>query len=79
MGRAYAGILGPIGFGTVIARSLVNGEHVEAALVAAPFALFTFAAIGYVVGVIADRTIVDAIETKFHAQLQADDSAQSAG
>ncbi len=78
MGRVYAGILGPISFGVVIARSLIDGGNTESALQSAPLMLFVFAAIGYVIGSIADKTIVEAIETKFHAELQAIERASTA-
>ena len=78
MGRRYAGILGLISFGVVVARSLVEGGSVESALRAAPVALLAFAAIGYGIGFIAERTIVEAIEANFHAQLQAEETASIA-
>ena len=71
MGRVYAGILGLLAFGTVIARSLLHGGNVESALFTASWTLFAFAALGYIIGSIAERTIVEAIEIKFHAQWQA--------
>ena len=77
MGRTYAGILGPVSFGIVVARSLIGGDSVESTLYAAPLALFAFAAIGYVIGFIADRTIVEAIETQFHTRLQAKGTAEA--
>ena len=78
MGRTYAGILGPISVGVVVARCLVQGGSVESALYAAPLALFAFAFIGYIIGSIAERTIVEAIEAKFHAQLRAEEEARTA-
>jgi hypothetical protein len=78
MGRTYAGILGPIAFGVIVARCLAQGGNVASALCAAPLALFAFAFIGYIIGSIAERTIVEAIEAKFHAQLQAEEGARSA-
>ena len=75
MGRKYAGILGPISFGTVIARSIIQGGDANEALVTACVTLFAFAIIGYIVGVIAERTIVEAIQVKFHAQWQATETA----
>jgi hypothetical protein len=78
MGRAYAGILGPLAFGTVIARSLVRGGNVESALITASWTLFAFAALGYIIGSIAERTIVEAIEMRFHARWQALESARYA-
>jgi tetrahydromethanopterin S-methyltransferase subunit C len=70
MGRTYAGILGPISFGTVIARALLDGMSAESALVTAAVALFVFAAIGYVVGILAERIVVEGIESRFRAQWQ---------
>ena len=75
MGRTYAGILGLLAFGTVIARSLVRGGNVDAALVTASGTLFAFAALGYIIGSIAERTIVEAIEIQFHTRWQALESA----
>ena len=77
MGRVYAGILGPISFGVVVARSLVDSDRVDTALYTAPIALFAFAAIGYVIGFIAERTITEGVEARFHAQLRAHESAQN--
>ena len=74
MGRKYAGILGPISFGTVIARSVIQGGDADSALMVACATLFAFAAIGYIVGTIAERTIVEAIQVKFHAKWQATDA-----
>ena len=76
MGRMYAGILGPLAFVMIVARSLIEGGSAEAALHAAPLALFAFAAIGYIIGSIAERTIVESIETRFHAQWQAEELAR---
>ena len=78
MGRSYAGILGPIAFGVVVARSLFNGDSVESALGTAPAALCLFAALGYVIGLAAEKTVVEAVETEFHAKLQAEGTADTA-
>ena len=78
MGRTYAGILGLLAFGTVIARCLVRGGNVESALWTASWTLFAFAALGYIIGSIAERTIVEAIEIKFHTDWQALESANHA-
>jgi hypothetical protein len=77
MGRTYAAILGPVAFGAVVARGLISGD-VDGTLCAAPWALFIFAAIGYVIGWIAERTITEAVEARFHAQLQAEETADTA-
>jgi hypothetical protein len=50
----------------------------ESALMAATCALFAFAALGYIIGSIAERTIVESIESDFHAQWQALEAAHHA-
>jgi hypothetical protein len=75
MGRAYAGIFGLLAFGTVIARSLVRGGNMDTALITASWTLFVFAILGYIIGSIAERTIVEAVEITFHAQFRAVESA----
>lgn len=70
MGRTYAGILGPLSFVTVIARSIVDGRSAESALLTAALALFVFASIGYIVGSIAERAVMETIETQFRDHWQ---------
>ena len=70
MGRTYAGILGPISFGTVIASNLIDGGSIESAMIFGSLALFAFAAIGYVVGVVAERIVVEAITLRFRSGYQ---------
>ncbi len=77
MGRTYAGILGPISFGTVVARNLIDGGSVESTMITASLALFAFAAIGYVVGVLAERIIVEAITTRFRAGYRAQEAVHA--
>ncbi|MHB0955748.1 MAG: hypothetical protein ACYC6N_26815 [Pirellulaceae bacterium] len=48
------------------------------AVITASGTLFAFAAIGYIIGSIAERTIVEAIGNKFHAQWQASEAATQA-
>ncbi|NLX55951.1 MAG: hypothetical protein GXY58_12640 [Planctomycetaceae bacterium] len=78
MGRSFAGTLGLLAFGTVIARCLLRGGNMDATLLTASWTLFAFAALGYIIGSIAERTVVEATETRFHAQWQAAESASSA-
>jgi hypothetical protein len=65
MGRAYAGILGPLAFALVIARSAASGGGMEATLLAASLALFAFAAVGYLAGQMADYLVRDTVRTQF--------------
>lgn len=77
MGRAYAGILGPLSFGTVIARNLIDGGSVESAMIFASLALFAFAAIGFVIGTIAERIVVEAITTRFQTAYRAHEASHA--
>ncbi len=61
MGRAYAGILGPLAVVTVVARCLVHGGETGAAVVTASGMLFVFSALGYIIGSVAERTVVEAL------------------
>lgn len=61
MGRAYAGILGPLAVVTVVARCLVQGGETDAAVVTASLLLFVFSALGYIIGSVAERTVVEAL------------------
>lgn len=78
MGRIYAGILGPLAFAAIIARSLLCGGEAGQTLFAASLALFGFAALGYIIGSVAERTIVEAIGNRFHVQWTARDGASNA-
>jgi len=69
MGRAYAGILGPLACAIVIARGVVSGSGVEATLLAACGGLFAFAALGYVVGQVADYLIRDSVRSQFQSAM----------
>jgi len=69
MGRAYAGILGPLAFGLVVARGVLAGGSVEATLLAASASLFVFAALGYVAGQTADYLIRDSVRGQFQSAM----------
>ena len=68
MERSYAGILGSIAMVTVMAHSLIHGHNILATLYAAPLALFAFAGVGLLIGYLADRTIVESIESRYRAR-----------
>jgi hypothetical protein len=71
MGRAYAGILGPLAFALVSARGVLAGSGVEQALLAACAALFVFAVIGYLAGQTADYLVRESVRTQFQAAMAA--------
>lgn len=70
MGRMYAGILGTAAFATVTARGVVNGNGIEATVPVACACLFTFAAIGGLAGMLADRVVRESVTTRVNQQLR---------
>jgi hypothetical protein len=66
MGRAYAGILGPLAFALLAARGVGSGWGAEPTLLAAIAALFVFAALGYVTGQLADYLVNQSVRTQFN-------------
>ena len=76
MGRTYAGILGPLAFTTILARSVINISSVESTLLFATVCLFLFAGIGYVVGRMADSIVLEAVKANFDRELQVRDAEQ---
>ena len=69
MGRAYAGTLGPLACGVILARGLVHGGGFEATILSACGGLFLFAGIGYVAGRLAELVIRDSVRTQFQTAL----------
>jgi len=67
MGRAYAGILGPLAFALVAARGVILGSGVEGTFLAASAASFVFAAVGYVAGQTADHLVRESVRTQFRS------------
>ena len=71
MGRAYAGILGPLAFALVCARGVLATGGMEATLLAAMAALFVFAGIGYLAGQTADYLVRESVRTQFQTAMAA--------
>ncbi len=74
MGRKYAGVLGLLAFGLILARGLLQGSDAEACLAAACGGLFGFAAVGLVAGILADRFTGEAVKARFEAALKSMDA-----
>ena len=77
MGRMYAGILGPLAFTTILARSVIGTSSVESTMMLATVCLFLFAGIGYVAGQVADSIVLEAVKAKFDKELQARNAVDS--
>ena len=60
MGRIYAGILGLTAFLTLLFRGLLAGSYGASQLPIAAGMMFLFAAIGWMIGTIAEQTIFEA-------------------
>ena len=71
MGPSYAGILGTLAYIIVILRGVLQGYAVEGTIKLSILLLFVFAAIGYVIGKIAESTIEDSIQVQLQRELEA--------
>ena len=71
MGRTYAGILGPLAFTTILARSVISAGSVESTMMFATVCLFLFAGIGYIAGQVADAIVLEAVKANFAKELRA--------
>jgi hypothetical protein len=71
MGRAYAGILGPLACALVSAQGVLAAGGAEATLWAAMAALFVFAGIGYLAGQTADYLVRESVRTQFQSAMAA--------
>jgi hypothetical protein len=71
MGRAYAGVMGPLAFLMVVVRSLSRAGAVESTVFQAAVGLFAFAAIGYVIGQLAGWIVDDSVRAQLAAEMAA--------
>jgi hypothetical protein len=69
MARAYAGVLGSLACGMILARGLLAGGGLESTIAAACAALFAFAALGWTAGQLAERFVAESVRARFQAAL----------
>ena len=69
VGRIYAGVLGPLAVVVVVIRGLRRGAATETTMLAGALCLLGFAALGYIVGRIADGIVDDSAQTKVEFEL----------
>jgi hypothetical protein len=74
--RIYAGILGPLAFITSLIRGVMHGGTTESVLWTAWFCLLVFAAMGYVIGWIGQRTVEEAVSSRMAAEMAARKAAR---
>ena len=78
MGRAYAGVLGPLAFVTLLVRGLIRGWPAESALSAAWLGLVAMALVGLVVGRLAGWIVDDSVRSRMLAEMAAQEEARQA-
>ncbi len=70
MGKVYAGVLGLLACGMILARGLAAGSNLESTIATACAALFGFAALGWIAGQLAERFVEESVRARFQAALQ---------
>lgn len=70
MARLFAGILGPLAMLTITTSGLIHGRTSQSVAWTAWIALIVFAAIGYVLGWIANWTVEDSVQAVISAHLE---------
>ena len=73
MAHVYAGILGPLAFLTAVARGLIHHGKPESVLLTAWLSLMAFAAVGYIVGWIAEQVVRDSVYGRISNEVAATD------
>ncbi len=79
MAHLFAGILGPLAMLTITTSGLIHGRTSQSVAWAAWMALIVFAAIGYVLGWIANRTVEDSVRAAISAHLDSELEPDAAG
>ncbi len=78
MGRAYAGVLGPLAFVAMLLRGLRHNWPAESALLAAWLGLVALAAVGLVIGRLAGWIVEEAVRGRMMAEMAAQEAARTA-
>ncbi len=78
MARAYSGVLGAVAMSFVIVRGLWFGMLADEILSMCLVVFGLFAAVGYVIGTIADRTVCESVEKRFRSEIARLQAASSA-
>jgi hypothetical protein len=74
--RTYAGILGPLALFIALAHGLVHAAQPDAILLVGWCSLLVFAAVGYLVGWIAGRTVEESVGATIQAELAREPSPE---
>ena len=79
MARSYAGILGPLALVISLLHGLLRGGSSDSVLWTGWWNLLVFAAVGGVVGWLAERIVADAVHGRIAAELAARPAAPAGG
>ena len=69
MGRAYAGILGPLAMAVVICRGWLGSGGIESTLTSAIAFLAVFSLVGALIGQLAQSIVDESVRSKLEQQL----------
>jgi hypothetical protein len=78
LGRAYAGILGPLAFIAVVIRGWRLGWPAESMLLSAWLAFVALALVGLAVGRLAGWIVDESVQTRMLAEMAAREAARQA-
>ena len=78
MGPSYAGILGPIAFVAMLIRGVVGGGSANSVLLSSTVSLISFAAIGYVIGRLAEQIVLESVKQRFDREIKLHDKVATA-
>jgi hypothetical protein len=75
MGRAYAGILGPLAMAVVICRGWLGSGGIESTLTSAITFLAVFSIVGALIGQLAQSIVDDSVQSKLQLELSRTENA----
>lgn len=78
MARTYAGILGSLALLASLARGFLHAQSTDTMLLTAWCSLVAFAAVGYVVGGMAARTVDESVIAAVQSELAQEKSSEEA-
>jgi hypothetical protein len=65
MARSYAGVLGTLACGVILARGIMTGSSLESTIATGCVVLFGYAALGWIAGQLAERFTRESVHTRF--------------
>ena len=69
MAKTYAGVLGSLGVAVAMLRGAIAGAGLEGTVLTSVNAMIALAAVGFVVGSIAETTVDNSVRTRLESRL----------